>query len=339
MTRPDRTATAGESRIVIHIGTHKTATTHLQDMFFANRKLLKSKGVVFPYLGRTHGQHGLASDWIKMPFPYAMANSKRAWRKLVRAHSGKPHTVFVSSEELSRLRPTKVDMAELRQLVAGFDQVQVICTLRNQASFVQSVYQQVSTGRNPDHWDVFYQRARDHTIVDGLTLDYNVLYRHILTGFAPDEIRFLSYDTAITQPGGIVGAFLDILGADLRVEDLKPFGQGHSNVSANPLATFAANSVAAPRVANPGLVDVMARCLAMASKSTGKSTLFTRTELAEMREVFLPLNHQFINRIASLQPGFSIGPMLGPGVDTFRGRLNEAFWIRVYRELALARAA
>ena len=57
------------SRIVIHIGTHKTATTHLQDTFHKNRALLKTHGVTFPYIGWTRGQHGLASAWIRMPMP------------------------------------------------------------------------------------------------------------------------------------------------------------------------------------------------------------------------------------------------------------------------------
>ena len=55
------------SRIILHVGTHKTATTTLQDTCAANRRRLAAHGVVFPEVGPTNGQHTLVTRWIPLP--------------------------------------------------------------------------------------------------------------------------------------------------------------------------------------------------------------------------------------------------------------------------------
>lgn len=321
------------SRIVIHIGTHKTATTHIQDTFFRNRALLKRHGVIFPRIGHTRGQHGLASAWIRLPFPYGIRDARRAWARLARTQADSDRTVFVSSEELSRLRPTRVDMTELRNLVDPFDEVRIVCTLRNQASFIQSVYQQVSDDRNPGGWPGYLAGALERRLIEGLALDYNTLYRHMRSGFAADEIRLLSYDAARKQPGGLVGAMLDILGAELTADSLEPWEDRNSNVSPPALATFAANTTAMPDHAPPRLVRAMAQSLAATIGPDRRSTIFTRAEAQQVTDMFQPLNEELEAAVAEHQPGFRVGPMLGePGV-VYRGGLTDEFWIEACRHL------
>lgn len=326
------------SRIVIHIGTHKTATTHVQDTFFKNRERLLAHGVTFPVVGDTRGQHGLANRWIAMPPPYALADPQAAWDALIARHAGKPGTLFISSEEFSRIAPRKVDMAELRQMLAGFDEVRLICTLRNQASFLQSIYQQVSVERNPGAWGPYLKRALHLRRADGLALDYNALYDHLLTGFAPGEIRFLSYDAAVKGEGGIVGAFLRELDLPLAAGDLEPFAEKSSNVSEDALVTLAANMVAGNHVARPALVARMRQALNHdAGGARPRSTLFGRPEVKQMAEAFNPLNARLSQRLRLWQPDFAVGPMLGGDLNlSFRGTLGEEFWIRACRNLRKA---
>jgi hypothetical protein len=321
------------SRIVIHIGTHKTATTHIQDTFFRNRALLKRHGVVFPRIGHTRGQHGLASAWIRLPFPYGIRDARRAWARLARTQAGSDHTVFVSSEELSRLRPARVDMAELRSLVAPFDEVRIVCTLRNQASFIQSVYQQVSDDRNPGGWSGYLASALERKLVEGLALDYNALYRHMRSGFAADEIRLLAYDDARRQPGGIVGAMLETIGCDLPPDRLEPWEDRNSNVSPPALATFAANAAALPDHAPPRLVHIMAQSLAATTDPGRRNTIFTRAEVQQVADAFVHLNEELEAAVAEHQPGFRVGPMLGEAGLLYRGGLTDEFWIDACRRL------
>ena len=326
------------SRIVIHIGTHKTATTHLQDTFFKNRALLSAHGVTFPVVGDTRGQHGLASRWIRMPPPYALADPQAAWDDLIAAHAGRPGTLFLSSEEFSRLAPRRVDMAELRKMLAGFDEVRLLCTLRNQASFLQSIYQQVSVERNPGAWGPYFKRALQARRADGLALDYNALYDHLLTGFAPEEIRFLSYDAAVKGEGGILGAFLRELDLPLTTADLEPFAERSSNVSEDALVTLAANMVAGGQPARPALVARMRQALHHgADGARPRSTLFNRAEVKEMAVTFNPLNARLSRRLKPWQPDFAVGPMLGGDLNLgFRGTLGEDFWVRACRNLRKA---
>ncbi|WP_371056829.1 hypothetical protein [Rhodosalinus sp. K401] len=321
------------SRLFIHVGTHKTATTHVQDTFYQNRRVLRRHGIVFPRIGRTRGQHGLASAWIRLPAPYGIKDARGAWRRLAKAYGPTDTTVFVSSEELSRLRPAKVDMAELRALTDGFDEVRLICTLRNQASFLQSVYQQISIERNPGPWPRFFENALEATIVDGLALDYNVLHRQFRRGFDAREIRFLSYDKAVQDAGGIVGAVLRELDAPFGAEALAPFGAGRSNVSPSPLATFAANAVAAPRVAGQGLVRAMTESIDAVFGKERRTTVFSREELERCTERFRPLNDTLQDSIASEQPEFRMTSELDRGAQIFRGQLREDFWIEACRRL------
>ena len=43
------------ARIVLHIGTHKTATTTIQNVFHRNATLLAQHGIVYPRLGTATG--------------------------------------------------------------------------------------------------------------------------------------------------------------------------------------------------------------------------------------------------------------------------------------------
>ena len=58
------------ARVVLHIGTHKTATTTLQDTLATNRALLAEQGIVYPSIGRATGHHTLATHWIDLPKVY-----------------------------------------------------------------------------------------------------------------------------------------------------------------------------------------------------------------------------------------------------------------------------
>ena len=71
-------------------------------------------------------------------------------------------------------------------------------------------------------------------------LDYGALYDRLLEGFAPEEIVFLSYEAAVRAPGGS-SARSSTGSASAPPPRLVPLPAGNSNVSAEPLAAWAAN--------------------------------------------------------------------------------------------------
>jgi hypothetical protein len=321
------------SRLLIHIGTHKTATTRLQKLFHRNRDLLAQHDVIFPQIGKEDGQHALVGVWNDLLLPAPDFDARVAWADLATQYAKGRQTVFISSEEFSRMNSRKVDMAELARLAAPFDDVVVLCTLRNQASFLQSIYQQISTSRPPADWAAFFTRMIEIRMADGLTLDFNRFYSHLLTGFARRQIRLVSYDHAIKEQGGIIGAYLRELGLPLALEDLSPIRDTEANISPEPLASFATCLLTRPASPPRKLVQLVQDAVVAKLEPGTRSSLLTRAELEEMSAVFGPMNAALSDRIKPYQPDFSVGPMLGTGKVRFRDEFGDDFWVSICRKL------
>ena len=170
---------------------------------FHNRALLAKHNIIIPEIGNSRGHHSLVTEWINMRPHYQLPNGLDAtWDNLVKRYAHKDNTIFLSSEEFSRIRPNCVDMKQLRERVRAFDEVEIVCVLRNQINFVQSVYMEISKNRNTHGMRNFIASALSERMVEGLQLDYNKLYNHIRTGFKAEEIRLVSFENATKAEGG-----------------------------------------------------------------------------------------------------------------------------------------
>ena len=312
------------ARIILHIGTHKTATTTLQETLAANRGRLAEHGLIYPKLGRFSGHHTLATHWVKLPqVYYGPVPAAERWRQIVDAHAGTAATVLVSSEEFSRWQPQGVDFAELAAILAPFEERTVVCTLRNQVAYLQSIFLEVTR----DHmaaFEPFLAGALRNHHATGVFLDYGALYDHLLTGFAPEEIAFLSFEQAVRQKGGIIGALLARAGLPLL--DLAPIDD--ANVSPEPLAAWAASQIDPAR---PAALVAQARQALADTFGNIPTTLYTRPEVTRVAAHFAPLNAAFEARYRAHDPGFALAPLaLSPNL-VYRGQIPAAFWYRFGR--------
>jgi hypothetical protein len=320
------------SRIVLHVGTHKTGTTTVQDTLALNRDRLSTTGVVFPQVGPSNGQHSLVTAWIDLPERYRDRRPAReVWTELAARHAGGAATVVISSEEFSRARPG-VDMRALAGLVAPFGRRTIVCVLRNQLAFLQSIYLQVTKEARVAGVEAFVAEALLTNLATGLMLDYGALYDRLLEGFAPEEIVFLCYETAVRGPGGIIGGIFDRLGLGAAA-GLLPLAAGDSNVSPAPLAAWAANQISAPGVAGQGLIGLAGEVIAETFGAAARTTLFTRAEEARVAAHFAPLNAAFEARYRAVDPGFALAPLTLPPGLVYRGQLTVPFWIRLGQRL------
>ena len=325
------------SKICIHIGTHKTATTHIQALFEKNAALLARHGVIYPKLKSSvsNHHHVLNGVWNKnfSDDPDAIRNE---WRALGQKYANSTKTVFVSSEELSRLRPasTQIKMAELYDLVSNFDEAILLCSFRNQASFVQSIYQQVAHTRGGSPWAGFYKKAMQNRACEGLGLDYNRLFSHFLSGFDRRKIRLISYDHEIHQPGGMVAAIMREIGCTLDPAKLRPITAEQSNVSEQPLTSLIAAQIAAPLAPSIRQTRVVASVIDTYFDTPAHTTLFNRAELAQMVDMFTPTNAALAERIAPFQPSFEVGHMIPLDADVTRDMLDEGFWMALIRRMS-----
>lgn len=319
------------ARLILHVGTHKTATTTLQETFHRNRALLRKHGVIYPELGRRAGHHGLVTPWFEMPEVYDLGSpAKAVWQEIVQRHAKDDATVLLSSEEFSRgNRSRRVDFAELREMVSDFDEVQVLCVLREQAAFLQSIFLEISKLPRQMGWREFYDKAMKARFASGLFLDYNQLYDHILAGFAPEEIAFLSYDTAIRTEGGVIGQVLAMTGAPLTPDDLD-LGES-ANISPDPLSFWAARMVTAGQPITPELMAVVTEAVHRQFGEDCRTTIFSTAELRAVIKHFSAANRRFVERVAEVQPEFSLPPSRLTENHVDRGQLNAGFWMRVAR--------
>lgn len=328
------------SRVILHIGTHKTATTTIQNLFHANRDLLAVHGVDYPALGRTTGHHGLAMRWLPLPEVFALPEgSETAWTRLTAAPAP-GRTLFLSSEEFSRGLPEpRVDMKELRARLARFDRVQVVCTLRDQRSYLQSIYLEVSKKQAPPPWPEFLANSLANGFGAGLFLDFAALDDHLRTAFAPDEITYIDYSSTSRASGGMIGRFLSLLDLPLTPADLAASAQDlQANPSADPLAAWAANQIAAPWAAAPALVAEASAALRKDLGEGRPTTIYTRAEEIRLLTRFAGPNARFSERIAARQPGFALSAP-PPRPMIYREDIGPGPWIRMARKLHAAMKA
>jgi hypothetical protein len=320
------------ARVVLHIGTHKTATTTIQDLFRHNAAILARHGLIYPVLDPRHsGHHGLVMDWNPLPKVYELAEgSTTALRRIAAEHAAGQDTVFLSSEEFSRgAAGARVDFRAVRRALAAFDRIQVLCVLREQWRFLQSVYVELSKYRPPPRPVHLVAEALATGMAEGLWLDYDALYDHLLTAFAPDEITFLDFDDAARGAGGIPGAVLRELGLPVGPEALETVGDGHANVSRPPLAVWGACLVAEPSPPSDWLVSAMSGALeAGTGQSANAACLWTRSELAALQDFAARKNRRLCERRADCQPGFTISSSSPAPGAVHREDLTSDFWLR-----------
>lgn len=326
------------SKVVLHIGTHKTATTTIQDTFHHNSKRLAEAGFVYPIIAdsKITGHHGLVSAWGSLPNFYRLEEGSRmTFLKLAQKYGDKDVTVFLSSEEFSRGREgSDVDFDEVRHLLSGFDEIEVVCTLRNQWQFLQSIYQEISKTRLPDSPPKVAKTSIETGMWQGLWVDYNLLLDRLLKTFDETEITFLDFDAIRNEPDGVIGAFLARYCPSLKVSDLETVNGGASNVSPMPLATWVANALS-DKVKSPSwLVELGEAVIEVEYGSGIKTCIFNKREFEEIAAHFEPRNQLLQKRRQPYQPEFSIAPFNSSKIDLLRGGIQSVYWLRLSRRLA-----
>lgn len=321
------------AKVVLHIGTHKTATTTIQDMFWTNADLLAKHGVIYPRFNKITGHHGLVYDWGNLPEVYMLPQGSRgALAEIARDYAKGDHTVFLSSEEFSRGNANgAVDFAVVREILKDFDEIEVICVLRTQWEFLQSVYLELSKKWQPPRPPALLSNALSNGMIAGLWADYNGLLTQLEAVFAPEEITFLDFNTCRSAPGGILGALLAHLGCPLAVETLQQVNNGSSNVSPMSLASWLANILAEPKVAPPWLVQ---RCTELLRTEAGediRACLFSQAEFAQLKEHFAVANAKLRARRLAIQPDFQISPPDASKITLFRDTLPPGYWFKLSR--------
>lgn len=143
------------SRTVLHVGTMKTGTTHLQNRLDVNRSALLAQGVLVPG-GSRRSQVQAVRDLIALcrgrdsPFP-------GAWSRLVeevRAHDG---TAVISMEFLATVSPRLVE-----QVCADLPGVEAVVTARDLNRNLPAMWQTTVRSGRTWTWEEYLAGAEAH---------------------------------------------------------------------------------------------------------------------------------------------------------------------------------
>ena len=146
-------------RLILHIGTHKTATSTLQALMAKERGNLLQAGVCYPRTDHPGHVDQNKHSALATALLQDDAGFHTEWARVRAEFDGsKAHTLVLSAEGLSGPTKSRTDpLDRLRLAAQGFD-VLAVCLLRRQDSFVESLWnQRCKNGRTQKHITAFVQ--------------------------------------------------------------------------------------------------------------------------------------------------------------------------------------
>lgn len=326
------------SKIIVHIGTHKTATTTIQQRFWSFAPELADHGLVYPLLSDSPGHHGLVVPWSPAAEEYRLpGGTEAAFAQIAQDYGDSDYTVLLSSEEFSRAEPKGgVNYDALRRLLDGFDEIEIICLLRPQWQFIQSVYLELSKAMSPPRPPELISPALNRGVFAGMWADYTRLLDRLEAAFGPENITLMDFETCRSAEGGVMGTLLRHLGLDPEDEALKPMvtDAGAANVSPPPLAGWASNILSEPKPAPVWLRRRAQHFLVQEYGPRARSCLFTRAEFDRLKDHFDPINAELTQRRQPYQPDFVMAPADRSALTLFREDIGVSFWLQFCRNLA-----
>lgn len=235
-------------KAIVHIGTEKTGTTSIQKYLFQNRKKLRKAGFHFLQSAGSTNNRALPAYFVAesrfddfyrdegITTIEAKAEFRNQFLQKFEHEIGtlpkNIHTVVISSEHFhSRLRtPEEVDKVH-EFLTSYFDDIRIVCYLRDQLSTCSSYYSTGLKSGNPATFAEFFQRCNSE--------NYYFNYYEVLSnwerrfGFGSLDVSLFSRKSFLNNSllddftAKLDPALVGVLDSEIDVENesLTPIGQ------------------------------------------------------------------------------------------------------------------
>jgi len=149
--------------VLLHVGTPKTGTTHVQDVLFRNRELLAEHGICYP-ADRFDAHFLAALDLMRLPWGGLETEAVGSWDRLAAAVRDCPGTAIVSHEILATASRSQVARA-FASLGApdGPDgpEIHLILSVRDLARQIPAEWQENVKHRSSLSYARFLERVQD----------------------------------------------------------------------------------------------------------------------------------------------------------------------------------
>lgn len=326
-----------KKRLFLHIGSHKTATTFIQNSLFKNPRILNDLGILYPKSGQVYQAHFRLCWALKDPERKHIDLEKlEEWASLINEiDAATQNEIIISSEEFGLgLDPTRLGI--LRQRYDVF----IIFYLRSPDSYMESFYNQfVKDFRSREK-----RRIEEYIAEEELFfLDtFRILNRWAET-FGKDSIRLRLFGKEF-MPDGIMKDFLSALGCNRFPEFAAPDASVLHKVSLPP------DALEYLRLSNPWLTreeghhDFVVQLVQMAKKheselQQSRAGILSLKARQALRRRFRETNA----RAARTYLGYERSPFLPieapPPPEDFDRRLPEATPALMGRVAAMIRNA
>lgn len=244
------------TRIIIHIGTHKTGTTAFQKAMVNERLAIESKGIFYQWMDLSHDKHERA--YLDIGSSQATDKSRHAFVETVKSAIVDGRTIILSEEGLSE--PGNIFAKTLAPLSEVAD-VSVVCVLRPQHELLERLWAQHLRERKTNltieeftETENSIERGKYHTMIghwasvfgkDCLTV---LNYENIKKDSANGIFRALGLDhefdekfppqnwTPNAQKTRLI-EFLNTIGADYDVQEILKAGKPADSPSSHSLMT------------------------------------------------------------------------------------------------------
>ena len=205
--------------IKLYLGAHKTATTHLQGIFLANREKLLEKNI------KLSAPRDVRKSWLPSFFKFCNKNDKNALADIQSLAPGKGTWILTEENiagtsndftKLPGMYPKIEDrLSCIKKAFEGSD-IELFFSIRSYDSFYRSAYSEVVRNRGYIPFSEFYdeERFKNNSWVEMVRMFANVLPQEKITLWCFEDFRDLVPDLV----AGITGSD----NAEELIESYKP---------------------------------------------------------------------------------------------------------------------
>ena len=210
-------------KLILHIGTEKTGSTTIQQSLFLNRKVLKSNGFNFIQSAgeRNHIKLAMwATDDDKSSSYFEFKNIKTKEERITHKEDfanifdiemkslRQDETVVISSEHLHSRVNSVNEVSKLKFLLDSyFDEVQIICYVREQSAMCSSFYSTAIKGGGKVSLNDFTSRC----VPSSLYYNYNEMLKVWESVFGGGVITLKIFDRKAFKNGDLLEDFYSLV--------------------------------------------------------------------------------------------------------------------------------
>ena len=220
-------------KLFLHIGSHKTGTTAVQQGLHQNSILLRALGITYVGTGNIahiHSAIGPLNPARFLPEGYKVLDPADLATRLAATET---ETVVASSENFSFFFDKSAITALHQALRPHFDDIRIVCYLRRQDRHAVSHHQE---GAKPNRhaegalWGHAPNALPDYSTAHDLYLDYNHRLGLWADVFGDRAMTIRIYDRTLLKKNDMFSDFLGIL--DLDITGLQPIGDRNASLGA-----------------------------------------------------------------------------------------------------------